>query len=148
MENLLKETIDCLKDYGKTENDVLWVGYYDNDGGYKTTWDDFKSKANFEYDNNSGEAEISSNLVIVGSDFWLERDEYDGSEWWEFRAFPKEPTRTKELPYINNRNQMKCDSCLHKSVCVHYSNIKSGTYAYMRVNFDPNKDCNDYIPNT
>ena len=148
MINLLKETIDCLKGHDKSESDVLWVGCCDNNGDYKTTWEDFKSKANFEYDNGFGEAEIPSALVIVGNDFWLERDEYDGSEGWVFKLFPIEPTRTKELQNINRRNGAKCDTCLHKSVCVHYSNIKNGTYAYTRMNFNPNKDCNDYITNT
>ena len=40
---------------------------------------------------------------------------------------------------------MKCDTCLHKNVCRHYSNIRSETYAYIRVSFDPDTDCQDYI---
>ena len=28
-----------------------------------------------------------------GSDWWLERGEYDGSEWWEFR---REPVKDKQ----------------------------------------------------
>ena len=29
--------------------------------------------------------------VAVGDNWWLERAEYDGSEWWEFKTIPKEP---------------------------------------------------------
>jgi hypothetical protein len=27
--------------------------------------------------------------MVIGSDWWLERHEYDGSEWWEFKSLPK-----------------------------------------------------------
>lgn len=30
--------------------------------------------------------------MIVGDDWWMERHEYDGSEWWEFKELPKKPT--------------------------------------------------------
>lgn len=101
--NLLKETIECLNENGKQTSDVLWVGrnYYiyktDESFCYKSTWDDFCLKANFEYDNGYGGAEIPMDLVIVGKDFWLERGEYDGSEWWEFKTMPVEPEETREL---------------------------------------------------
>lgn len=51
MINFLEETIDMLKDCGKTEDDVLW----------------------------------------------LERHEYDGSEWWEYKTMPTEPFETKDF---------------------------------------------------
>lgn len=104
--NLLKETIDELKASGKTESDVLWVGRSYRDYSrypeyecviYKSTWEDFRSKANFEYDNGYGSNEIPMDLIVVGKDFWLERAEYDGSEWWEFKEMPEEPKETREL---------------------------------------------------
>lgn len=105
--NLLEETIECLHGNGKTEAEVLWVGrdYYIWNKShvnperivYKSTWEDFCSKADFEYDNGYGSPEIPTDLIIVGKDFWLERCEYDGSEWWEFKTFPEEPTETREL---------------------------------------------------
>lgn len=101
--NLLKETIKCLHDNDKTEVDVLWVGrnYYDYKIKeyvcYKNTWEDFCLKANFEYDGGYGSTEIPMDLIVVGKDFWLERHEYDGSEWWEFKAMPIEPKETREL---------------------------------------------------
>jgi hypothetical protein len=27
-------------------------------------------------------------IIVVGKDWWLERHEYDGSEWWEFKTMP------------------------------------------------------------
>lgn len=100
MINFLEETIECLKENGKSESDVVWVGrghdtlYVEK---YKSTWEDFKSKADFQYDNGYGGNEIPMDLIIVGKDFWLERHEYDGSEWWEFKTMPTEPKETKEL---------------------------------------------------
>lgn len=100
MINLLQETIEILKENGKTETDVLWVGRgFEtlNMKEYKTTWEDFKAKADFNYDDGFGGNEIPMDLIIVGKDFWLERHEYDGSEWWEFKTMPKEPKETREL---------------------------------------------------
>lgn len=31
-----------------------------------------------------GAQEVAKDLVLIGDDFWMERAEYDGSEWWEF----------------------------------------------------------------
>lgn len=101
MINFLEETLDMLKDCGKTEDDVIWVGRCEDwTSGYpdvKNTWEWFKSKANFEYDNGYGGAEIPLSLVVVGEDFWLERHEYDGSEWWEYKRMPTEPFETKDF---------------------------------------------------
>lgn len=98
MINLLKETIECLQENCKSESDVVWVGRGHNSRyveKYKSTWEDFKSKADFQY--GSGSDEIPMDLIIVGKDFWLERHEYNGSEWWEFKTMPEEPKETKEL---------------------------------------------------
>lgn len=85
MVNLLTETLDVLKRHGKTPKDVLWVG----DQYKKTTWENFERISNFEYDSGYGCSEIESSLIIVGDTWWLEREEYDGSEWWEFKEHPK-----------------------------------------------------------
>lgn len=91
--NLLAETISCLENNGKTANDVIWVGTEKE----KATWDSFASVADFDYDNGFGGEVIDTALLVVGKDFWLERHEYDGSEWWEFKALPFEPETVIEL---------------------------------------------------
>ena len=98
MKNLLKETIENLETNGKLTTDVLWVGNKD----IYTTWEDFASKANFDYDNGYGGNKIASDLKIVGKDFWLERAEYDGSEWWEYKEFPAKPGVTRKLKNVEN----------------------------------------------
>lgn len=87
--NLLQETLDALKENGKTPADVRWVGRESVNA--KCSWDDFAKQANFEYYAGYGSAEIPGDLIVAGDDWWLERAEYDGSEWWEFKAVPAEP---------------------------------------------------------
>lgn len=103
--NLLKETKEVLALHGKTIADILWVGlrFY---GWRKSetdkrlpvgSWSDFEKLADFNYDAGYGGIEIASGLVVVGNDWWLERGEYDGSEWWEFKRLPERPDDTTEL---------------------------------------------------
>ena len=87
--NLLQETMNALKENGKTPADVRWVGRASISA--KCSWDDFPKQADFEYNNGYGWPEIPKDLVVVGDNWWLERAEYDGSEWWEFKTIPKEP---------------------------------------------------------
>ena len=92
MINFLEETLEMLKKHGKSPKDVKWVGS-ENFGWF--TWEEFEKIANFEYDNDYGAQEIAYDLVIVGKDWWLERGEYDGSEWWEFKQLPEKPKNHK-----------------------------------------------------
>lgn len=83
--NLLRETIDALEENSHTSADVRWVG----DTKYWITWEQFASLADFDYDDGFGGVQIREELLIVGDDdWWLERHEYDGSEWWEFKRLP------------------------------------------------------------
>jgi len=84
--NLLEETLEVLKKYGKSPKDVKWVG--SKDGKYAITWSEFKKIADVIYDNGCGSQEVAKDLVVVGEDWWLERCECDGSEWWEFKTLP------------------------------------------------------------
>jgi len=88
--NLLQETLEILSEQGKTKDDVLWCG----SGAYGYfTWEDFEELANDDYNEDYGLQEVVTDLLIVGKDFWLERHEYDGSEWWEYKSFPKKPEK-------------------------------------------------------
>lgn len=95
--NLLVETLEIMKANGKFPEDVRWIGAtqrynFQSAAPVLGTWADFAKVADFEYDAGYGGAEIEMDLVIVGGDWWLERGEYDGSEWWEFKSLPVMPT--------------------------------------------------------
>lgn len=87
MANLLKETIEVLQDNQKNPEDVMWVG----NSTHKFSWEQFKSKANVNYDAGFGSPKVADDLLVVGNNWWLERHEYDGSEWWKFKQMPKTP---------------------------------------------------------
>lgn len=96
MINLLKETLDSLKENEKSPEDVRWVG----GSGYATDWSGFAALADFEYDNGFGAAYIASDLYVVGDNWWLERSEYDGSEGWEFKTLPIRTEAAKPLERV------------------------------------------------
>ena len=91
--NLKDETLAILKDYGKTKEDVLWVGC----NKFKLPIDLFWKLADKNYHAGFGGQEVAIDLLVVGRDWWLERHEYDGSEWWEFKTIPVEPKKTKQV---------------------------------------------------
>ena len=90
------ETKNVLHRHNKTMDDVLWVSikYDDSDVAYKIDKSLFILKADREYNNGFGLSEVNRYLTLVGEDFWLERHEYDGSEWWEYKSMPVEPEKT------------------------------------------------------
>lgn len=81
--NLVEET---LKRFDGREVD--WVG--SADGEYAMSWDEFVEKfKGLNYDSGYGAQHIATDLVVVFTDgSWLERHEYDGSEWWEIKRRP------------------------------------------------------------
>ena len=89
--NLYTETRNKLIKNGKTFDDVIAIRGKD----FQITKDDFIKYSKTEYDSGYGAPEVAQDLLIIGADFWLERHEYDGSEWWEFKRMPK----YKELPF-------------------------------------------------
>lgn len=91
MRNLWEETNKELEVKGKSFDDV--VAICGND--FQITKEDFEKYSNTEYDSGYGAPEVAQDLLIIGVDFWLERHEYDGAEWWEFKDMPI----YKELPF-------------------------------------------------
>ena len=91
--NLLEETKKMLKDNHKTINDIKWIGT----DKYYIDINEFLEKADVNYDDGYGAPEVATNLKIVGDDWWMERHEYDGSEWWEFKSMIKKPNKKLEL---------------------------------------------------
>ena len=103
--NFLEETKDELNGNGKTLDDIKWVGT--KYGDYVLTVEEFIKMADFEY---RGEDEftldymsevVKTDLVIVGDNWWLERDEYiicdRKGEYWAFKTLPKKSKNYKKL---------------------------------------------------
>lgn len=103
MANLLKETISKLEANGKDFfRDVSFISCkLPRSAAERWTEPapdlveipikDFVKLANVEYDDGYGSPEVNMRLLIVGEDWWMERHEYDGSEWWEFKTMPTRP---------------------------------------------------------
>jgi hypothetical protein len=53
-------------------------------------WNDLLNKLDFDYDDGYGGQELFG-MVWLKDGGWLERGEYDGSEWWEYRCVPIVP---------------------------------------------------------
>lgn len=98
MSNLWEETIEFLKKNDKTFEDVLYI-----------QGEDFKvTKGNFEivakktnYDAGFGAQRVATDLVLVGDDWWIERAEYDGSEWWEYKSIPARKQYIKNITNLH-----------------------------------------------
>lgn len=93
MRNLLKETEKALKENGKSLSDIEWVGC----SLFQIDIGQFLDLADADYDPGYGAPEVATDLLVVGKDFWLERNEYDGSEWWEFKAYPAKPDDVRSV---------------------------------------------------
>lgn len=94
--NLLKETEEELERHGKTWEDIIWIGNTE----FTISLEHFKELSNKKYDNGYGAQEVSGDLLIVGEDWWLEREEYDGSESWEFKRLPQKPIKEVKVKRI------------------------------------------------
>lgn len=101
MSNLLDETQGVIANNDKDVSDVQWVG--SSDGELAITWDEFAAIANVDYESVYGAAKVAQDLVVVGSGWWLERHEYDGSEWWEFKEIIKKSDNAKSFNRVTIR---------------------------------------------
>lgn len=95
--NLLKETLDgqpieefakqiawakiCV-DIDNEQRVICLEPEHTEDGAIE-----FLKKLDFEYDNDFGWQEVYGTIMFNDST-WIERREYDGSEWWEFFKVP------------------------------------------------------------
>jgi len=103
MTNLYVETIHAITRAGFTLDDIAYIGTDPSASGphYSCSWKKFKTLANREYDSGWGSAKVAYDLVIIFKNGdWLERGEYDGSEWWELKRVLKVPAKTKSAAEI------------------------------------------------
>ena len=102
--NLLKETKRDIERFGKSPDDIEYIGSAD---GYCCTWAEFQTLAAIDYDRSYGAAEIATDLVILFRDrTWMERGEYDGSEWWDYRTPPVPPPADQRKPIAKLKDEL------------------------------------------
>ena len=99
--NLLTETLDDMKEIGKTPDDVVYVKLTKNSGFWREfdesypdeifiDFDTFKELANREYDNGYGSNNVNQSTAILFNDNTvMHRWEYDGAEGWEYIKLSK-----------------------------------------------------------
>lgn len=98
MRNLWEETIEVLKDHGKTFDGVRFIQGND----FKITKENFENVAKkTNYDSGYGSADVATDLVVVGKNWWLERGEYDGAEWWDYKESPKQVNEVREISQLS-----------------------------------------------
>ena len=91
------------------------IGYWDDADAYvaegpftliegytPAEYEAFLQKLDFNYDSGYGMQEVDGTVWLMKDHTWLERGEYDGSEWWAYRECPKVPkTLKREYSQIN-----------------------------------------------
>jgi hypothetical protein len=103
--NLLEETIANINGSDHSVEDVDWIG--SRDGEYAMSWAEFEKIADFEYNDGYGAAEIAVDLVVVFKDgSYMVRQEYDGSESWEFMEILTKKEKTKPITNLGGEEQM------------------------------------------
>ena len=87
MINAQQELLSVLDNIGKTPSDISWMLVYTAD--YSGVSEAFTSidQLDFKYDNDY-ETQKLFGIVFFNDNTWLERGEYDGSEWWEHITAP------------------------------------------------------------
>ena len=78
--------ITLKKGYDDWAEIKLKVGYTEEE------YEAFLSQLDCDYDSGYGGQELSGCVWLEGG-AWLERGEYDGSEWWEYKTTPKSPKK-------------------------------------------------------
>lgn len=85
--NAKQELLEVLKEHNKTTNNIVAIRIV-----YEPTFDIHKQinsleQLNFNYNSGHGGQELYGYVLLDGQD-WLERHEYDGAEWWEYKKYP------------------------------------------------------------
>ena len=97
--NLLKETIDDIKNSGHKIKDISFIG--SESSGHQCTWKKFTALADKNYDSGFGAQKVASDLMIAFIDgSTMVRGEYDGSESWDYSVpftMPKDNKKIKSL---------------------------------------------------
>jgi hypothetical protein len=109
--NLKVETLMVLDRLDYTIDDIAWVGSDE----LEIPVDRFFELADQEYDSDFGSAKVCRDLIICMKDgSWFERDEYDGSEWWQYRTAVRRPSMflaEVETVFVKDYNRVFLAEC-------------------------------------
>lgn len=113
-------TLDCLKENGKSFNDVRWIGCKD----FSIDINDFiKYSKNINSRTKDVLSVIPRDLVIVGDDFWLERIEFFEDllmdtiyDCWKYKEKPKKPKENRTIYSLNINDSVYTKSQMRKEM--------------------------------
>ena len=97
MQNFIEETLEIIGDKGIKECKLGFMSSGDDDTQVHAKGESKEALMSFlnslperarEYDNSYGCQEWEG-WVSFQDGTWIERSEYDGSEWWSYRSCPK-----------------------------------------------------------
>ena len=101
-QELLNEIADISADikcayimHGREYSESNQGKYFLKDGHLEEELRAFLDSLDFEYDNGYGGQRLFGNVWFADGT-WLERGEYDGSEWWEHKVCPEIPDELKQ----------------------------------------------------
>lgn len=113
--NAKKELLDVIESYPaqvwfmkpyKIKCCEIRIEYYQFDDssnkillreGYtQEEYNEFLEKLDFEYDSGYGSQHLFGTVWFTEPGVWMERGEYDGSEWWEFNMCPEIPDHLRK----------------------------------------------------
>ena len=85
--NAKQELLEELETHNKTiDNIVAIIVTYEPDCKHVRKIKSLE-ELDFNYYNGYGGQELDGYVLLDDQD-WLERHEYDGSEWWEYKKYP------------------------------------------------------------
>lgn len=97
--NLLDETKSAISRSKHSADDVRFVGSRDEKLGIP--WSQAEKVLDIDYDDGYGSQEIAADLVVAFTDGgFLRREEYDGSEWWEYEPPFRGPETQKPFKLV------------------------------------------------
>lgn len=71
-----------------------------NQGYDAEEFNEFLNNLDFNYNNGFG-GQLLFGKVWLTNNVWLDRGEYDGSEWWEHYKYPEIPDDVKATKFLN-----------------------------------------------
>jgi hypothetical protein len=111
--NLLDETKGAISQSEHSTDDVRFVGFRDEKLGIP--WSQAEKVLDIDYDDGYGSQEIAADLVVAFTDGgFLRREEYDGSEWWEYEPPFRGPETQKPFKTREGAQLLHTVACGHQ----------------------------------